>query len=51
METTGNLIVEIFMEDAAEIASSSTPRSGALILADSLDSPVVFRLKGRNRHI
>jgi hypothetical protein len=51
METRENLIVEIFMEDAAQIASSSTPRSGALILADCLETPVVFRLKGRNRHI
>jgi hypothetical protein len=43
--------VEIFLEDATAIASASTPRSGALILADSLDSPVVFRLKGRHRHV
>jgi hypothetical protein len=51
MESRNNLVVEIFMEDAAEIASASTPRSGALILADSLENPVVYRLKGRNRHI
>jgi hypothetical protein len=51
METENNLIVEIFLEDASAIASASTPRSGALILADSLETPVVFRLKGRHRHI
>jgi hypothetical protein len=51
METRDNLVVEIYMEDASEIASASTPRSGALILADYLDTPVVYRLKGRNRHV
>jgi hypothetical protein len=51
METRENLVVEIFMEDAADIASASTPRSGALILADCLESPLVYRLKGRNRHV
>jgi hypothetical protein len=49
METRENLIVEIYMEDAVDIASASTPRSGALILADSLETPLVFRLSGKNR--
>jgi hypothetical protein len=51
METHNNLVVEIYLEDAAEIASSSTPRSGALIMADSLDAPIVYRLKGGSTQV
>ena len=44
MSTQNNLVVEMTMADACEVAAGSLPRVPALVLADDADSPVISHL-------